>query len=79
MSQSPIEHRLALRQSEIEKLKAKIDRLNNYVISGHQIIEKEMKAEIEKLKAENAYLIFFLVIAMTPLLIDEYLNKKKDK
>lgn len=35
---------------QIAKLIEENDRLNNYVISGHQIIENEMKAEIKRLK-----------------------------
>lgn len=46
--------------SAYEKLLAEIDRLNNYVTSGYHIIENEMKAEIEKLKAENNQLVYEL-------------------
>ena len=38
-------------QSENAKLKAEIDRLNNYVIKGHEQINDELKAELEG--AEN--------------------------
>lgn len=52
MSESALEMKLKEFWQENLGLKAENDRLNNYVISGHQIIENEMKAEIEKLKAE---------------------------